>query len=101
MPVVSATLGEGGPIGRSTVAPEQFGILTVPGDTIALQIGNVASQRGSREAGPDVSDHPRLDQNAALTLPSAHPQHGASATSIATRAASAVPGDADTAGLVR
>jgi len=61
----------------------------------------MAGKRGSREAGPDVSDHARLDQHTALTLPGAHSQHCTSASCIATSAAPTSPGNADPPGLVR
>jgi hypothetical protein len=88
MPVVEAASREGHGVGAVLGSAEHAALLAVPGDPVALEVGDVGRQRRRAEGPPLMADHRGLDddttvggeQTAAGERGAASPERRAAAT---------------------
>ena len=76
MPVVLASLGEGAIVGVVARGIEHPRLLSVAGDALALQIGEMRRQRRRSKAAALVADDARLDDDAAARIEEAGAAEG-------------------------
>ncbi|GFM28637.1 uncharacterized protein PY1_contig-05-31 [Novosphingobium sp. PY1] len=83
MPVVFAALGESIAVSFVTAGIEHRGVPAIPGDTIAFEIRDMATERRSPESRALVPDNAGLDDNAAGIGTQPHPgQRAASSRAV-------------------
>src|SRR3546814_2934783 len=67
MPIIGAAFGKSITVDRAIAVAEQLGILSVPGDSVTLEIGQVPGERRRGKAVSFMPHDPRLDDHAPLT----------------------------------
>jgi hypothetical protein len=66
MPVVEAASREGHGVGAVLGGAEHAALLTVPGDAVALDVGDVGPAAARAEGAPSMAHHPGLDDDTTL-----------------------------------
>jgi hypothetical protein len=66
MPVVEAASREGHGVGAVLGGAKHAALLAIPGDPVALEVGDVGRQRRRAEGPPLMVDHPGLDDDATV-----------------------------------